>query len=234
MRDILRTKLLDLKDDIYTYIRVSKILSSLQLFFFARKVRTGSEGYTMVKRKNLYRLFYASKSISKQNIGGVYVECGSWNGGAAALCAYALGNNIRDFYIFDSFEGLPKPTENDGERANRLYRKGWCLGYPEKVKEAFEIIKFPKDRLHIIKGWFKNTFPENKIEEIALLHIDADLYDSVYLCLETYYSKVVKGGYVFFDDYSSWEGCRKAVEDYFKKNNIDIAELIDSHYIIKK
>lgn len=234
MRDIIRTKLLDLRDDVYTYIKLSKIVSSLQLFFFARKVRTGSNGYTMVKRKNLYRLFYASKLVSKHNIKGAYVECGSWNGGAAALCAYSLGQDIREFYLFDSFEGLPRPTDKDGERAHRLYKEGWCLAYPEKVKKAFEIINFPQNKLHIIKGWFKDTFPKTKIEEIAFLHIDADWYESVYLCLETYYPKVVKGGYVFFDDYSSWEGCRKAVEDYFKKNNIDIKELVDSHYIIKK
>ena len=44
--------------------------------------------------------------------------------------------------------------------------------------------------------------------------MDADWYQSVKLCLETFYDRVASGGYVVFDDYGYWEGCRRAVDEF--------------------
>jgi O-methyltransferase len=64
------------------------------------------------------------------------------------------------------------------------------------------------------KGWFDQTFPKANIDTIALLHIDADFYDSVRLSLDTWYRKVSPGGYIQFDDYSIFVGCTRAVDEF--------------------
>ena len=163
------------------------------------------------------------KKINSRRVEGDIVECGVYNGGSAAMMAAPqVSNKVRHIWLFDSFEGLPLPTEDDGVYERENYHNGWCEGSIEKVKEIFQSIDFPNQRLHITKGWFENTLPREtqKIRQIALLHIDADWYESVKICLETFYPKVSKGGYIVIDDYGKWEGCKKAVDEYLSGNNI--------------
>lgn len=53
--------------------------------------------------------------------------------------------------------------------------------------------------------------------KIALLHIDGDWYASVKVCLEELYDAVVPGGFILFDDYGYWPGCKRAVDEFFRK-----------------
>lgn len=75
----------------------------------------------------------------------------------------------------------------------------------------------PRERVHIVKGWFQDTFATVEIPNIALLHIDADWYQSVKLALERFYAHVSPGGFIVFDDYGFWEGCRKAVDEFLSR-----------------
>lgn len=193
-------------------------LESLKMISLFYKV----EKYTMVhvtKRKVLYTL---TKDIDKLNVPGDIVECGSYNGGSAALMAYVLRNSQaqRNIWLFDSFEGLPVPTEKDGQRVSQLYYKGWCKGNVSNVMEIFKKLSIPKDRIHITKGWFHDTFPAVHIPQIALLHLDADWYESIKLCLEKFYDCVQPGGFIVIDDYDIWEGCAKAVDEFIKNRNL--------------
>ena len=85
-----------------------------------------------------------------------------------------------------------------------------------------ERLRIPKSRVHIIKGWFEETFPTVKIEKISLLHIDADWYESVKLCLEWFYDNVQPGGFVVLDDYGTWPGCKRAVDEFIIENGLKI------------
>lgn len=189
----------------------------LRLFY---KVRF----YTMVDIPRLKMLFRLVREIDKLKIQGDIVECGVYKGGSAAVMAYARRNNLdsKDVWLFDSFEGLPPPTKVDGEEAFRQYHKGFCLGTVREVKEIFNKLKMMNQDVHIVKGWFKQTLPAAKIAKISLLHIDADWYESVSLCLETFYNKVSEGGFIVLDDYGCWEGCRKATDEFIKKNKLKV------------
>lgn len=50
------------------------------------------------------------------SIEGAIVECGTWKGGMIAGIAEILGNS-REYYLFDSFEGLPDADPIDGTAA---------------------------------------------------------------------------------------------------------------------
>src|ERR1041385_3004517 len=48
-----------------------------------------------------------------QHVPGAIVECGTWKGGMIAAIASLLGPS-RQYFLFDSYEGLPPPSEADG------------------------------------------------------------------------------------------------------------------------
>jgi O-methyltransferase len=181
-------------------------------------------GYTMF---NSYPYIQNLLLAQKVKVDGCVVECGTWRGGMIAGFATVLGNK-REYYLFDSFEGLPDATENDGELAAKYQADtkenpeyGWdnCRAEISFAEQAMK--KSGVDHYQLVKGWFENTLPGfDKSKKIALLHLDGDWYDSVYLCLEQLYDSVVPGGIVIIDDYTNWEGCTKAVHDFLSKRNI--------------
>jgi hypothetical protein len=77
-------------------------------------------------------------------------------------------------------------------------------------------------RVRIVPGLFQETFRATHIAQIALLNIDADWYESVKLCLETFYDAVAPGGIVSVDDYGLWPGCRQAVDEFIQNRQLAI------------
>jgi O-methyltransferase len=196
--------------------------------------------FTLLRRKRLRLL---KKAAQKLTVPGAFVELGSWRGGSAATFIQHLGQ-IRDCWLFDSFEGMPEPTEYDtaGEKHANDYKH---LGMPDDDTDTYEIcfnlmdnIMYPNNRIHIIQGWFEDTFPiyADEIDKIAVLHVDCDWYESVKLSLETFYDKVVPGGIVILDDYGHWDGARKAVDEFIEKHGlkVDLTRVDSTGYYFKK
>ena len=178
--------------------------------------------YTAVLPTRLGTLHRLARDIDQHSVRGDVVECGVYNGGSAALMASVCTRSPMDrkIWLFDSFEGLPQPTERDGEKARGCI--WWCHGDLAKVRTIFDKLRISDSGVHIVKGWFRNTFPGVDIGEIALLHIDADWYDSVRLCFERFYENVQPGGYIVIDDYGHWEGCRRATDEFLKERSIEV------------
>jgi O-methyltransferase len=131
----------------------------------------------MIRQQNLYRL---AQDVETNRIPGAIVECGVLDGGTAALMASATKN--RPVHLFDSWEGLPNPTEKDTDAASIWV--GQVVGSPRRVIAIMRKLGVDLSRLSFHKGWFDQTFPKVNIDRIALLHIDADFYESVKLCLD--------------------------------------------------
>lgn len=192
---------------------------------FARLVLTVKPRYTMVKNRNLKVLFDSVGEADRRGLLGDIVECGVWNGGSAAIMAAAskeawLRKELRMFWLFDSFQGLPPPGERDGNTEREKYFSGWNKGSVDLVRSVFDKVEYPPEKLKIVPGWFSETLGCEPIERIAILHIDADWYDSVKRVLDALYHRVVPGGFIIFDDYGLWPGCERAVKDYFAENQI--------------
>lgn len=160
-----------------------------------------------------------------KDIKGCVIECGVWRGGMTAAISEIFGKQ-RKYYLFDSFEGLPDVKEIDGKAANdwQNNKEGAfyfdnCTAEIEYAEKSMKLSLAPN--YEIIKGWFSEVLPEIKInEEIALLRLDGDWYESTMDCLIHLYPKVIIGGVIIIDDYYMWDGCAKAVHDYFSINNI--------------
>jgi len=201
--------------------------------------------YTMLSHERLLSLFTQVEFCENAEIPGCYVECGVWKGGSVGLMAMAnmkYGVQPRHLHLFDSFQEICEPDASvDGERAinevksrstggvngelkplSGIYDSFGGPGSLEGNKMLLEkIIGYDPSYVHYHKGWFQDTLPEvTNIDKIAILRLDSDWYASTKICLEHLYDKVVPGGFIIIDDYGTYEGCRKAVDEYIYNNNI--------------
>jgi O-methyltransferase len=188
--------------------------------------------YTRVSREKLATLCRLVATLDQDRVPGAIVECGVFKGGAAAVMAHQT-TTPRDIYLFDSFEGLPPPGIEDGAIAQAQFQPGWCAGTEDDVRRAFAAAGARLSRVYFVKGWFAETFPRTTLPGIALLHIDADWYDSVKLCLDTWFDRLAPGGYLVLDDYGRWEGCTRAADEFLSQRRLPPLERTGSagHYL---
>jgi O-methyltransferase len=166
------------------------------------------------RQRNLVRM---AEEIERLNIPGAVVECGVLDGGTAALMAWATRQSGREVHLFDSWQGMPETSEKDGAEA--AIWVGDIVGSASRVRAVMRKLQVAPLRVSYHCGWFDQTFPlATQIKQIALLHIDADFYESVRLSLETWFPKLSPGGYVQFDDYSSFIGCKIAVDEFLVRH----------------
>jgi O-methyltransferase len=184
------------------------------------------DDYTVLESRRARALSRLAADVEERRIPGALVDCGVYNGGSTVMLA--TGAPGRDVWAFDSFEGLPEPSAPD--RVEGPEWVGECRGSEERVRSAFDRFADPAV-LHIRKGWFEEIFPAvaREIDTVAVLHCDADWYESVLLTLETFYPKIPSGGYVVIDDYGHWVGARRAADE-FRRAKRDSAPLIRIDY----
>ena len=168
--------------------------------------------YTQVSRLRQDSILEKASQLVADGVEGDFVECGVLDGGTAALLAYAARHDDRRIHLFDAWEGLPKATEKDGAGAGRWV--GDVVGSPKRVTSVLRKVGANMENVVIHRGWFHETFPHAYVEKIAFLHVDCDFYDPTLLVLKTFVDRIVSGGYVQIDDYTSFEGCRQAVNEF--------------------
>jgi O-methyltransferase len=165
-----------------------------------------------VRQQNLLRL---AKEIDERSVPGAIVECGVLDGGTAAIMAFGTAKSGRDIHLFDSWAGLPDISEEDGDAKSFV---GDVVGSQRRVVSVLRALKINLGRVTFHKGWFDKTFPKASIGKIALLHVDADFYNSVKLTLETWVPHMSEGGYIQIDDYLIFTGCTKAIDEYLAEH----------------
>lgn len=183
----------------------------------------------VVRMRNLRRII---ETVIAEQIPGDFIETGVWRGGA---CIYMSGilaahdERERRVWVADSFEGLPPPSpELYPEDAGDIHSNYQELAISEQsVRSNFQRYGLLSDRVSFLRGWFKDTLPTAPIQQIALLRLDGDMYESTIQALDALYDKVSPGGFVIVDDYGL-AGCRKAVEDFRSQHSItDAIEDVD-------
>lgn len=180
--------------------------------------------YTQVGYPRLTNVYNLANDIEKGGIEGAFVECGVWKGGCAATMAAVAQRygSRRKIWYFDSFEGMPEPTKEDGSGSRRLIGEVNKASIFEVEELIFKKLNLSRSKNILIKGWFEDTLPKmkEKVGKIAILRIDGDWYKSTLTCLNQLYNQVVSGGYIIIDDYGTWPGCRQAVHEFLNANNI--------------
>jgi O-methyltransferase len=152
-----------------------------------------------------------------RSIPGAIVECGTWRGGMIAGIADVLGAGRR-YCLFDSFEGMPQAKEIDGDAAHAWERNiagpdyyDNCRAAEDEAQQAMSMSAATD--YAVVKGWFNETLPTASVGPIALLRMDADWYHSTKSILDNLAHCVVPGGLIIVDDYYTYQGCARAVNE---------------------
>jgi O-methyltransferase len=185
---------------------------------------------TMTSPEKLYGLIMATRYIDAHQVPGAIVECGVWRGGSMQAAAFTLleaGSSDRDLHLFDTFEGMPPPSEHDkrpgGRTAEEMLRnsdrdaKIWAVADLDDVRTAMDETGYPAERIHYHPGMVEETIPRDAPERISILRLDTDWYESTRHELEHLYDRLSPGGVLIIDDYGGWEGSRKATEEFLAK-----------------
>lgn len=193
--------------------------------------------FTMTSPERISSLYHAVRYILKENIQGDIVECGVWKGGSmmAAMMVLVEKNTLdRNFFLYDTFEGMSAPTAADrsytGQTAAELMESSsqsdqgsiWCYSSLEEVKENIKGTGYPLERVTFVKGKVEDTLPGILPGTIALLRLDTDFYESTLQELRYLFPLLIHGGVLIIDDYGHWEGARKAVDEYMAGNHVQI------------
>lgn len=194
--------------------------------------------YTMTSMERQLALIQAIRHIVRSNLPGCFVECGVWKGGSAMVAALTFmqeKDTSRHLYLYDTFEGMTEPTEQDKTYDGVFARdhlekmeKGtewWCYSPFDEVKANIESTGFPVDQIHLVKGPVELTLPDQSPQEaIALLRLDTDWYESTKHELIHLFPLLRTEGVLIIDDYGHWRGSKQAVDEYF-------AGLARKHYM---
>jgi len=188
--------------------------------------------HTMIGMKRLNNLHGSLDYVRENNIEGDIIETGVWRGGASIFIAYycKFYNLNKNIFVADSFEGLPKPNaELYPEDKNDIHFTIDFLKVSlNEVKDNFKKYGVLNDNVIFLKGWFKNTLKTDKIERLALLRFDGDMYESTMDVFNSLYLKLNKNAIVIIDDYCL-PNCKKAIHDFRDKNNLnDEIKVIDN------
>jgi hypothetical protein len=179
--------------------------------------------YTMATPERSGALIQAVEHVVARDIPGAIVECGVWRGGSSMVAALTLQrlNQLRSLFLFDTFEGMPEPTELDVDYAGRAEMNTWDPANRSsrvgvhQVQAAMRSTGYPDDLVSMVKGPVEETIPAAAPATIAVLRLDTDWYQSTRHELEHLYPRLSSGGVLIVDDYGHYEGARKAVDDYF-------------------
>tara|TARA_B100000767_G_scaffold263099_1_gene276444 strand:- start:24 stop:779 length:756 start_codon:yes stop_codon:yes gene_type:complete len=180
----------------------------------------------MIEETN-YTAYSTIKNIINQNIKGCIVECGVFQGQKISFFLETLDLlkvYDKEIYIIDTFEGMTEPLSNDYQVvSNSVMKKGEMSVTIENVKKNIYKSNYPKDKLHFIKMDVrdKKILNDNIKDDIAILRLDTDFYDSTLSILDALYFRVKKNGYLIHDDYGHWKGHYDACKEFYNKNRIN-------------
>ncbi|MEC9206315.1 MAG: TylF/MycF/NovP-related O-methyltransferase [Pseudomonadota bacterium] len=220
----------------YFNLRISRINTNYDIDYPREFIEIYSQckDYTATSIERMYALYEAVKYISQNKIEGEIVECGVWKAGSCMLIAKTLkrlGDIERKIILYDTFDGMTEPTDEDIEvETNQLARNIlkktpkntdkyniWAYAPLEMVKRNMRTTGYPEEKIIYVEGKVEQTLPKHAPENISILRLDTDWYESTRHELESLYPILSLNGILIIDDYGHFTGARKAVDEYFLK-----------------
>lgn len=190
--------------------------------------------FTMTSIERMYAAHKAAQYVVQQGIPGAIVECGVWKGGSTMMLVktlMALGVTDREVYLYDTYEGMPEPSDKDrdlsGTSAQNTWAENqtntvneWCYSPLEEVQRNLYSTGYPPEKIHFVKGKVEDTIPATLPGGIAVLRLDTDWFESTYHELVHLYPLLSEAGVLIVDDYGHWKGAREAVDQYFAEHHV--------------
>lgn len=176
--------------------------------------------------------------IEHERLKGDIAECGVWKAGHIMLARTISPH--RRCWLYDTFdEGLTAPGEHDVTRSGRRPKnkegeKG--ISIPEVMAGFARFGLLDESKLVFVRGKTQETLqlPWALPEQLVLLRLDTNWYESTKVELEVLWPRLVPGGILIIDDYGHWMGAKKAVNEFFATDPPRMQEIDYSARLIVK
>src|SRR5688572_5503346 len=189
----------------------------------------------------MYILAALHRSLSCE---GDVCEFGIAQGATSALLANEISETDKKLWLFDSFEGLPKPTEKD-KLIDDIFNLGSMEAYTGQmawdvsmVKNRLQSIAFPLSRVEIVPGVIEKTIHLSRLpKSVSFAYVDFDFYEPILIALNYLHHHMPFGGHIVVDDYGWFSsGAQTAVDEFTAAHagNYDITFPIKSagHFVV--
>jgi O-methyltransferase len=153
---------------------------------------------------------------------GDVCELGVAAGATTALMANELRATDRRLWLFDSFEGLPRPSAQD-ELIDDVLDLGSMAAYEGKMAyQADEVrrrlieIAFPLERVEVVPGFIEETSRRARLPgRVCFAYVDFDFYEPIRVALRLLDGRIAPGGAIVVDDYGFFSaGAKTAVDEF--------------------
>lgn len=172
----------------------------------------------------LSTLELVSNEIKRKELEGNVAELGVYKGKFARYINQYFPDKI--LYLFDTFEGF------DGRDIAKEKQRNFSSGEQDfsntSVDAVLKLMPFP-NKCRPVKGFFPES-AKGIDDQFVFVSLDADLYDPIYNGLQFFYSRLVKGGYIFIHDFNNdgYKGSRKAVEQFCLDERVNYVPIPDA------
>lgn len=147
---------------------------------------------------------------------GYIAEFGVFRGGSLEILAKY--NPGRDIIAVDSFQGVPPASEHD-------YHQEGDFSSGVDVRNIIGYFSMMYPSVRIVKGFIPKVFDFfDNHSRFSFVHIDLDMYESIYQTLDFVLPRTNDGGIILLDDYkiNSTPGCKKAIDEFFEKTDFQV------------
>ena len=160
---------------------------------------------------------------------GDVCEFGIAQGATSALLANEIRGTDKKLWLFDSFEGLPRPTEKD-KLIDDIFNLGSMEAYTGQmacdvsmVKNRLETIAFPLNRVEIVPGFIEKTIHLPRLpSSVSFAYVDFDFYEPILIALNYLDRTLSRGGHIVVDDYGWFSsGAQTAVDEFMSVHASD-------------
>ena len=159
-----------------------------------------------------------------RDLPGDVCEFGVAQGETSALIANEIAPySDKRLHLFDSFEGLPEPTDKD-QLVDDISQLGCMEAYAGKmscpedmVRRRLAAISFPAQRYVIHRGFIERVIRGDKVlpEAVCFAYVDFDFYEPTKATLGFLDRIIPNGAIVIVDDYGFFSaGVKTAVDEF--------------------
>ena len=195
-----------------------------------KAIKQGGISYNLKKLERTYRdkvRFYTFwlqiERLKNEKILGAFAELGVFQGETANIIHEM--DTTRMLHLFDTFEGFDKQDlllENSTE--DKFSTSNFSNTSLEEVKKYID----GNENVHFHPGYFPESAKNLNKTNYAFVHLDADLYKPTLAALNYFYPKLSVGGVIIIHDYNhTWDGLRKAIDEFVQSIPETIVEVAD-------
>lgn len=182
-----------------------------------------SHAPSMIGARRMENVRSECERVIREGVPGDFMETGVWRGGACIMMRAVLAaHGIKDRRVIaaDSFAGFP-PSSAGADADFPFHRHADFAVSLEEVKAVFARYHVLDEQVVFLQGLFKDTLPTAPVDQLAVLRLDGDMYESTMDGLVNLYDKLSPGGTLIADDFYLFESQRRAVDEFRAAGGID-------------